>query len=358
MTRPEKSGEAGAKGGGFVPSIQGLRGLAALTVVCAHLYAMPMLAGFLPTLPLWVQRIFDTGGHGVELFFMISGFLIPASLMRHGQVSKFMYDRCLRILPVFVVLHLVVFTMGPIVGYKFFKGIDVGTYVELFLANLFFLPDALGLPIAQQNAWTLSYEWAFYIWFAAVFLARRGGSKLVIVLLALVAVAAVAYRPNVAFFGIGILCGMASLRLPLRGAPGAIAAVACFVLMFGLLEYVSAWLALVPAIALFAMALTPDSWFAGFARARSLQYVGKISYSLYLVHPFVLFPLQMIGRKLFDLGVNSWVLWGGFALVGVGLSLVASALSYELIEVRLRTAIDRLLTRREVVEREEAQQRA
>lgn len=358
MTRLDKSDEAGAKGGGFLPSIQGLRGLAALTVVFAHLYAMPMLAGFLPALPLWVQRTFQTGGHGVELFFMISGFLIPASLMRHGQVSKFMYDRCLRILPVFVVLHLIVFTLGPIVGYKFFKGIDLGTYVELFLVNLVFLPDALGLPIAQQNAWTLSYEWAFYIWFAAIFLASRAGSRLAIVSLALVAVAAVAYRPNTAFFGIGILCGMASVRLPLRGISGSIAAVACFVLMFGLLEYVSVWLALIPGIALFAMALTPDSWFAGLARVRSLQYVGKISYSLYLVHPFVLFPLQVIGRKLFDLGVNAWALWCGFAVIGVALSLAASALSYELIEVRLRTAVDRLLARREVVEGEEVQQRA
>ena len=53
------------------------------------------------------------GGHGVELFFMISGFLIPASLVRHASVGKFFYDRALRILPVFVVLHLVLFVAGP-----------------------------------------------------------------------------------------------------------------------------------------------------------------------------------------------------------------------------------------------------
>src|SRR5258708_33978043 len=99
---------------------------------------------------------------------MISGFLFPASLVRHGSISKFFFDRVLRIMPVFVVLHLALFTVGPIVGYKFFRGIDIGHYLEFFFANLFFLQHGLGLPIAQQNAWTLTYEWAFYIWVALI----------------------------------------------------------------------------------------------------------------------------------------------------------------------------------------------
>src|SRR6185295_3470098 len=108
-----------------------------------HLQDMPLLAGFLPPIWPWLEATVNMGGHGVELFFMISGFLIPASLMR----------------------HLILFTAGPLVGYKFFKGIDLPTYLKLFFVNLAFLPDALGLPIGQQNAWTLSYEWAFYILF-------------------------------------------------------------------------------------------------------------------------------------------------------------------------------------------------
>src|SRR5258708_12973208 len=102
---------------------------------------------------------------------MISGFLMPASLVRHGSISKFFFDRVLRIMPVFVVLHLALFTVGPIVGYKFFRGIDIGHYLELFFANLFFLQDALGLPLAQQNPWTLTYQCAFYISFPLIFLA-------------------------------------------------------------------------------------------------------------------------------------------------------------------------------------------
>jgi len=346
MTGAAIPGAAGAARAGFFPPIQGFRGLAALTVVFAHLYAMPMLAGFLPALPGWLHKVFDTGGHGVELFFMISGFLIPASLVRHGKVSTFMYDRCLRILPVFVALHLVVFTLGPIAGYKFFNGINVGTYIQLFLVNLFFLPDALGLPIAQQNAWTLSYEWAFYIWFAAIFVAYRAQSWWAMVVFGLVALAAVGYRPNTAFFGIGIIFGLLSVRLPVKGWLGLIMAIACFALMFGLLDSVGAWAALLPGFLLFAAVLTPESGFARALSVSALQFVGKISYSMYLVHPFVLYPLQMVGRKLAEHGVNSWLLWGGFVLSGLTLTLIASSLSFEIIEVRLRSAIDRFLKRR------------
>jgi peptidoglycan/LPS O-acetylase OafA/YrhL len=358
MRQMATSREAEPAAGSFVPAIQGLRGLAALSVVLVHLYVMPLLAGFLPVLPQWFHETLNTGGHGVELFFMISGFLIPASLVRHRIVSTFMYDRCMRILPVFVVLHLVLFTIGPFAGYKFFRGIDVVTYVELFLANLFFLPDALGLPIGQQNAWTLSYEWAFYIWFAAIFVASRRQSWLAIGILGLIALGALAYRPNMTFFGVGMLFSVITYRLPIKGWIGLVAAFACIAAMYFSLEYITAFLALIPGFLLFAMVLTPESGFSRLLNARALQFLGKISYSLYLVHPFVLYPLQVLGKKLGEHGVNLWLLWGLFFVLGIALALAASVLSYEIIEVRLRLALDRFFTRRGMVDGKEIHQRA
>ncbi len=99
-------------------------------------------------------------------------------------------------------------------------------------------------------------------------------------------------------------------------------------------------LGLVPGFLLFGMVLAPDSGLARALSTPALQYVGKISYSLYLVHPFVLFPLQVIGLKLVAVGVDRWLLWAAFILLGSLMSLVASAISYELIEVRLRRLLD------------------
>lgn len=346
-TAAPKVGARAKDDGAFVPSIQGLRGVAALSVLVDHFYDMPKGGvydipnpGFLPPIWPWLQSVMNTGGHGVELFFMISGFLIPASLVRHGSLSKFFFDRCLRIMPVFVVLHLALFVVGPIVGYKFFRGIDVGNYVAVFFANLFFLQDALGLPIAQQNAWTLTYEWAFYIWFAMAFTVYRLGNWLMAVVLAVLGFASILYWPITAFFCIGMLFSAMDLRIRITGPAGLAAGLICIVAMYASLKLMHPFIGLIPGVLLFGMVTAANSGIGDALSKPALQYVGKISYSLYLVHPFVLFPLQMIGLKLVALGVDRWLLWSVFVVVGLALSLVVAAMSYELIEVRLRRVLD------------------
>jgi len=327
---------------GFLPAIQGLRGIAALSVLIVHLQDMPLLAGFLPPIWSWLEATINMGGHGVELFFMISGFLIPASLVRHRSVGKFFLDRCLRILPVFVILHLILFTVGPLVGYKFFKGIDLPTYLKLFVVNLAFLPDALGLPIGQQNAWTLSYEWAFYILFALAFMAAARNWMLAAPFVA-IAIAGIIYRPIAAFFVVGLLFSLIDFRIRIAGRPGVLAGILCGAAMYLSIEYLHPVVGLIPGALLFGMVLAPESGVAAALSGKFLQFLGKISYSLYLVHPFALFPLQIIGVKLAAHGVNLWLIWAGFAGLGFMAALVSGAVSYELIEVRLRRLLDPVL---------------
>lgn len=333
--------------GSFVPSVQGLRGIAALSVLMDHFYDMPKGGmydianpGFLPPIWPWLQSTINVGGHGVELFFMISGFLIPASLVRHGSVPRFFFDRFLRIMPVFVVLHLALFAIGPIVGYKFFHDIDLASYLAIFSANLLFVQDVLGLPIAQQNAWTLTYEWAFYIWFAATFSMLRVGGRMLAAPLILLGVACLLHWPITAFFCIGMLFSATGFRISIPGPLGLVAGLACGAAMYASLVLFHPFVALIPGVLLFGMVLAPDSGLAKALSAPALQYVGKISYSLYLVHPFVLFPFQVIGLKLVAAGVDRWLLWTAFILLGLSTSLVASAISYDLIEVRLRRLLD------------------
>lgn len=327
---------------GFLPAIQGLRGIAALSVLIVHLQDMPLLAGFLPPIWSWLEATINMGGHGVELFFMISGFLIPASLVRHRSVGKFFLDRCLRILPVFVILHLILFTVGPLVGYKFFKGIDLPTYLKLFVVNLAFLPDALGLPIGQQNAWTLSYEWAFYILFALAFMAAARNWMLAAPFVA-IAIAGIIYRPIAAFFVVGLLFSLIDFRIRIAGWRGVLAGIVCGAAMYLSIEYLHPVAGLIPGALLFGMVLAPESGVAVALSGKFLQFLGKISYSLYLVHPFALFPLQIIGVKLAAHGVNLWLIWAGFAGLGFMAALVSGAVSYELIEVRLRRLLDPVL---------------
>ncbi len=330
----------------FIPAIQGLRGLAALSVLGVHLIDMPILADFLPPLSEWLQLSIFSMGHGVEVFLMISGFLIPASLARHGSVSKFLYERFLRIMPLFIALHAVVFTAGPLIGYKFFKDIDLDRYVLLFVVNLLFLPNVLGLPIGQQNAWTLSYEWAFYLWFAVFYLlgAMRGRTAALVAMVVSAAIVIWCF-PIAAYFGAGMMARALSFHVDLRGPLGMICALVCIVVMYGTLQYANPLIGLLPGLILFAMTLTPTASFSVWLGGRGWQFLGKISYSLYLVHPFVLFPLQMAGAKLAANGVDRWFVWVLFVTIGAIASVCAAAVSYALIEERLTQWLDTQLRR-------------
>ena len=149
-----------------------------------------------------------------------------------------------------------------------------------------------------------------------------------------------------------------NFRPAIAGWPGLLAGAACVIAMYGSLEYLHALPALLPGLLLFAMVLSPGSGVATLLDSPSLQYAGKISYSLYLVHPFALYPLQALGAKFVAAGVNPWLLWGGFVAIGLPVAFVASALSYRFIEVGLRRRLDRMLRGAPTLRAEELQQRA
>lgn len=350
---PNRPGIASGNGlSAFLPSIQGLRGLAASTVVVVHLYAMPYLAGIIPTdFPVRLHDALVTGGRGVELFFIISGYLIPASLVRHGVLRRFFYDRAMRIMPLFVILHLLVFTVGPLVGYKFFPSLSSAQYVAAFVTNLFFVPELFGQPIGQQNAWTLTYEWVFYFWFAALFVALKRPSFAVSATLIALACVVLAVFPSAAFFGIGMLMAWRQPQLPLRGKLGLAFGFACLVAMYYACEYITPYVGLIPGALIFAMVLSPDSGLTRLLTTRPLLLIGKVSYSLYLIHPFVLFPLMVIARRAYAQGLDPWLILAVFAVVGAVASLCAALVCYEMVEQRLRRRLDRLFSgsRQEVV---------
>ena len=113
------------------------------------------------------------GRHGVELFFTISGYLISGSLVRHGKAKTFLIDRAVRIYPVFLVIHVIVFLTGPLIGYKWMVGLTPVQWTFDFISNALFLPGIFNLPLAQLSAWSLSYEALFYLITAAAFIGFR-----------------------------------------------------------------------------------------------------------------------------------------------------------------------------------------
>ena len=142
---------------GFVPSLEGMRGLAALGVLVTHV-AFQTGAVSIPVL----GRIFGRFDLAVAVFFALSGFLLwrPHAATARGfatrpAVGRYFLHRAVRILPAYWVVVVVVLTFLP----------SAGGGWRVWLSNLglvqVFVPLTLTDGLTQM--WSLSVEVAFYL---------------------------------------------------------------------------------------------------------------------------------------------------------------------------------------------------
>ena len=167
------------QGSGKVVFAEQLRGMAALLVVLSHIYgvyafdqplasalvAAPALAlPPLPITPLVAQPWINLGPFGVGIFFLVSGFVIPFSLRRHGRMA-FLLARALRIYPTYAAA-LAVGCLCVLASSRFW-GLPMPFGWRIFGANAELLYLFRGAPSIDQVNWTLVIELQFYL-FAAL----------------------------------------------------------------------------------------------------------------------------------------------------------------------------------------------
>jgi peptidoglycan/LPS O-acetylase OafA/YrhL len=147
----------------YIPELQGLRGIAVLAVVLYHSHPRFVGTWFYPA-SLW-------GWAGVNLFFVLSGFLITSILLeargKPHYFRNFYARRALRIWPVYLLVLAVCYLNAP-----WFVGLPVGQAIRtapwwaylLFVQNLFHL----ALPPVMGPTWSLAIEEQYYFLWAPV----------------------------------------------------------------------------------------------------------------------------------------------------------------------------------------------
>jgi len=145
--------------------LDALRGFAALCVVFDHgtgLVLRPVHA--------YLYHWLNFGQYGVFVFFMVSGYIIPASLERKGSIRGFWVSRAFRLYPLYL-LALVAAVVGYELGYGTIYG---GEHHPLATVAswLLMIPNLLSGPNVPNVTWTLSYEMVFYLLLAALFSVR------------------------------------------------------------------------------------------------------------------------------------------------------------------------------------------
>jgi peptidoglycan/LPS O-acetylase OafA/YrhL len=142
-----------------------LRGVAALAVVFDHFgyFVPPRVQG---TVYQWI----NPGDYGVFVFFLISGYIVPASLERKGSVRTFWVSRLFRLYPLYllavgVALFLYTAHISGLRG----EGADPATSI---LSQMLMMSNVLAGENLPNVVWSLSYEMIFYLLLTALFMAR------------------------------------------------------------------------------------------------------------------------------------------------------------------------------------------
>lgn len=144
-----------------MPELDGLRGIAIISVLLIHYFYNPDpgLTGPLHVL----QRTFALGWSGVDLFFVLSGFLIGGILMDHrdspSYFKTFYLRRIFRILPIYylwICLFIVyILVGGPFMRTHMHSGILPAINFDIYQHFLFL-----------QNLWDFNYTTIAYWWFS------------------------------------------------------------------------------------------------------------------------------------------------------------------------------------------------
>ncbi|MET8944044.1 acyltransferase [Streptomyces sp. NPDC004542] len=323
--RRQASGTAGA-GGGHVPGLDGLRGVAALYVLLFHCWLLAFPGFPENSGPSWLGWLMY-GRLAVVFFLVLSGFSLAVSPARHGWrqggIARFLRRRAWRILPPYWAALALSVVIGHFVVPASHHGPPNGRTLLVYgLA----LQDVFTAPTPNGAFWSIAVEAELYLLFPLLLLLRRrlgavllvAGVTLLVSLRGLVAAGASPAEgdnlltPHLApVFVAGLAgAGIVVAREEIRAMPWhRLAALSALPVVLLIAVQGPAWtvhhyfwvdLAVAPAMTMFlaAVATGRPAVLVRLLATRPVRGLGDISYSLYLIHlPIVMVVVRKIAPE-------------------------------------------------------------
>jgi len=310
--------------------MEGLRGFAVFLVFLVHFVTLinPWLS-VNPGFNVFTRSLHTIGNTGVDLFFVLSGYLIYGSLLSRPQrFLRFMSRRIERIYPAFIA----VFAAYIILSFVFEKESKIpGTAsaaIIYLIENFLLLPGLFQIEPMITVAWSLSYEMFYYlaipivievlhlrkrtaIWRTVFFLSVACVTalysaiygwhiRLIMFISGIILFEAMSHQwiPTLtsALGFLGLSIGLLGMLLPLEGSVGNVIKIC---ILFG---------------AFFTLCLAcfrhPSGWLARAFSWTALRWLGNMSYSYYLLHGLALKASFLLLSKILPItGYGSWLFW-------------------------------------------------
>ncbi len=345
----------------YLPKLDALRAIAALMVLCTHYL-----------IEVGTVR-FDYGGYGVQIFFVISGFLITTILLSQKEkvhvakqklIGSFIIKRSIRLFPIYFLVLVVLFALSY-AGNLWIcdKGDEI--YYFTYTQNFLFFVKGWQSPLLNHT-WSLAVEEQFYlIWPFLLLLIPRRSEFYVLLTVFLIGVASRIYFHE--YYDVsGTVKGMTAIHFETLGAGAILAWVhynrkeailyhirhwAPLLFILGLLgsavmaylgiydAYAMPTFILIMAAALVFLCADQRKFFLDpLLNLTVLQRIGRMSYGVYLYHKlipfFVSYLIVNAGYEMPDPPVLLFVIYTSVALT-------VAALSWKFIERPLLRVKDR-----------------
>jgi peptidoglycan/LPS O-acetylase OafA/YrhL len=358
---------------GHLLALDGVRGFAILVVMCSHAFESNYIAQGI--LVRFIGLAFFYGYLGVDLFFVLSGFLITGilydSLQDSGYFRKFYARRALRIFPLYYGVLLVCYLLTRPLHLHWGT---MGWLLPLYLQNLeprTIMTYSPGGGIGLFHFWSLAIEEQFYlVWPAVVFLLRSRrallrttlGASAVALLLRLLYIAhngsGYVIHVTTLFRADSLLLGgtlallyrstiwakvQRSGRMVFLASVGLFVASSVFLeprLIYGnLLQLTLLTAGVYPTLCglgfcgLIAWSLQPQTWCQRLFQSGGLRFLGKYSYGIYVLHVFAVLLLVEPLRNAIDNATHSKLLSvAGAGIIALTIAVIAAYISYHLYE--------------------------
>jgi len=351
--------------GKFQPYMEGMRGLLALEIFiihCAEQYNIHHGGGHWPKYDFHKQ----IGASAVTYFFFMTGYLLWKGLLDNPNFSgaRFLRGRFYRTFPAYFVAISLVFALA-VAKAGFHLRVPLWKFGASYLLWVMFglpysvaingYPDLVGLGAGVM--WTLQVDWLYYLIFPClVWFSRKNWRLLLLILAGTAGYQALLHYPPAshgnlnrleAFFAffctcifVGMVLAVIKARYPAWPwarthaasalAVGWLLAVECFVVPhWGLVES----LLLVPPFVL----VTYGNDFFGLFSTRPALLLGRVSYSIYLLHAIVLIVCLHFLRPVLNIGaLGQAQFWALMAPLGM-FTLWVSMVSHRFIEAPFTT---------------------